>query len=216
MLGTVQNLLLFMLKRKQAPKAAIISLPPHKWNEKIETLSPSCFVFMYTADSWDSKMAPQWTCCIDIPSWIKVHFVAHTWSASGATWLMWLDCKEHLPRSLSTQPLHEVHHCEKGNHTESDMLWEAQVYQMEICEERKMPGQFSVISATFVVVCDIVGIFKDYVWTWALLSPVSIDPHTGNYMTINIRKPPNKAHNHQLLLNKPIQLVFLVFSSIDS
>lgn len=143
---------LVYVKRKQAPKAAIISLPPHKWNEKIETLSPSCFVFMYTADSWDSKMAPQWTCCIDIPSWIKVHFVAHTWSASGATWLMWLDCKEHLPRSLSTQPLHEVHHCEKGNHTESDMLWEAQVYQMEICEERKMPGQFSVISATFVVV----------------------------------------------------------------
>lgn len=172
MLDTVRNLLSLLLKRKQPHRAVITSVPPT--NEKIETLSPSCFVFMYTADNWASKMALQWTCCRAIH---KAHSTADTWSARGAMWLR-DDHKQHLLRFLN---MHALHCCEKCKCMETTDLPHGNMWRKK--DARTGISKFSNLLNT-------VGIFKVYVWAWRLLSPISVDSNTGHYTTINVRQSP--------------------------
>lgn len=183
-----------MLKHQQPHKAAITSVPPT--NEKTETLSPLCFVFMYTAENRASKMALQWT--HPQGSFYSSHLI------SKGCYVTLDDHKKHLLRFLNVLALHEVIRCEKRKCTETTGLLHRNMW-------RKKDAWTGV--SIFHDLLNTVGIFKDYVWVWAPLSPVSVDSNTGHYITINVRQsPPNKALNHQLLLNKPIPLSFLWFS----
>lgn len=146
-------------------------------------------------------MALQWTCCRPIP---KAHSTAHTWSTRSAMWLI-DDRKKHLLRFLNMHALCKVHRCEKckckcphGN------MW------------RKKDAWTGI--SNFSDFLNTVGIFKDYVWAWAPLSPVSIDSNTGHYITINVRQspPPKQGSQPSAAPKQTHTTEFPVVLSIDS